>query len=159
MYYLEENNFILDHIRNWPPEYDIVSDVRFDPVMIDVLNKWLNRRNHKVVISSRWAHHYHKHQIVELLRRNGFRHYDKLHEFWETTTKNSSRGKEIAAWLNSYNGNVANYMVIDDDESVLDGSVDKDKVLLVDSRNGISYTDVMRGCDILGIHDYNVMLK
>ena len=95
--------------------------------------------------------------MQKILSGNGFDHaYTSLHEDWRTTKhKLWTRGEEISYWLSHYRGSIKNYLILDDDISVLNHPhLDPKKVILVDFFDGITWRQIFEGFEIFGIVDY-----
>lgn len=144
----------------WQDSHEIKKKLRFDPVIINVINKWVEISGAKVVISSNWTKYATFEELMEILEINGLQCGDNIHEQWKTTKLDSwSRSDEISHWLFNNMGNVQNYIIIDDDNVVLnDPRLDPKKVLLIDFYNGLTFHQIFEGCEILGITDYNEIL-
>ena len=131
----------------------------FDPVMVHAINCWVEAADAEIVLSTAWAEQFTYEQMVEIFDRNGIR-TDRIHDQWMTPRNPTwDRGSEISHWLFNNLGNVFNYLVLDDDISVLDApGVKREKVLLIDLRDGLRYDQLWTGCEILGLTDYDKVL-
>lgn len=136
--------------------FEIKRKLKFDPVMVHAINRWLDMTDGKIVFSTAWAEQFEKDQMLEIFRNNGI-DVSSVHNQWMTPRcLQWDRGVEISHWLAMNKGTVKNYMVIDDDPSVLNApGVRKQKVLLIDLVNGLQYHQLWDGCEILGITDYD----
>lgn len=161
MHYEEFNSTVMhEPDQQWHDNFEIKKKIRFDPVMINVLNRWIAETNAKVVISSNWAKWSTLEQICVFLEGNGFKFCDNIHDQWKTPRIPSwTRADEISHWLFNNFGKFSNYMIIDDDDSVMnDQRLDKEKVLLIDFNDGLSFKQIFDGCEILGITEYDKVL-
>ena len=161
MHYQEFNSTIMfDPEASWQDDHKKKLKIRFDPVIMNVINGWVSQTDAKVVISSNWTKYATFQQICQILEVNGFKHTKSIHESWKTTKlKSWSRADEIANWLFNHSGTYSNYLIIDDDNSVLnDDRIRKDKVLLIDFYNGLQWNQIFEGCEILGITEYEKIL-
>lgn len=162
MHYEEFNSTIMfDPEASWQDSHAKKKKIRFDPVIISVLNGWIEQTNAKVVISSNWSKYATLQEISEYLSGNGFKHVLAIHDSWKTTKlKSWSRADEIANWLFNHAGTFSNYLILDDDNSVLnDERIRKDKVLLIDFYNGLQWGQIFEGCEILGITEYEKIIS
>ena len=161
LHYQEFNSTIMFDVEShWQDDQALKRQVRFDPVMIHVLNRWIEHLDAKVVISSNWSKFATFEEICEILGANGFKHSDKIHDQWTTTKiKSWNRADEIANWLFNNLGKFSNYIIIDDDASVMhDSRLNPKKVLLIDFNDGLSFSQIFEGCEILGIVEYDKVL-
>ena len=161
MHYESYNSTVMfDFEQKWHDDFEIKKHIRFDPVMINVLNRWIEHTDAKVVISSNWAKWSTFEQICVFLEGNGFAFCDNIHEQWKTPRIPSwTRADEISHWLFNNLGQFSNYMIIDDDISVInDKRLYKSKVLLIDFNDGLSFKQIFEGCEILGITEYDKVL-
>ena len=131
----------------------------FDPVMVHAINRWAEATEAKLVLSTAWAEQLSYEQMVEIFDRNGIS-TDCIHDQWMTPRNPTwDRGAEISHWLFNNLGKIANYMVIDDDISVMNApGVKPEKVLLIDLNNGLRYDQLWTGCEILGLTEYDKVL-
>ena len=131
----------------------------FDPVMVNAINKWTEATDAKIVMSTAWAEQLTYDQMVEIFKRNGI-FTDCIHDQWMTPRNPTwDRGSEISHWLFNNLGKIANYMVIDDDTTVLCApGVRPDRVLLIDLKDGLRFDQLWTGCEILGLTEYDKVL-
>ncbi len=131
----------------------------FDPVMVHAINKWTEAAEAKIVMSTAWAEQFSYEQMVEIFDRNGI-WTDCIHDQWMTPRNPTwDRGSEISHWLFHNLGKIKNYLIIDDDISVLDApGVRPDRVLLIDLNNGLRFDQLWTGCEILGLTQYDKVL-
>lgn len=157
MHYEEFNSTIMfDDTMSWQDSHELKVKIRFDPVVISMLNRWVEQAPAKVVISSNWSKYASKEQIIEYLVGNGFKFPDQIHEDWCLHKHKSwSRGDEISHWLSNHRGEIKNYLILDDDFSVLNTDrLDDKKVLFIDFFDGMSWNQIFKGFEIFGITDY-----
>lgn len=161
LHYEEFNSTIMfDPTASWQDDMALKRQVKFDVVMVNLINRWIQEANAKLVISSNWTKYSTFEEICEILEANGITCIDQIHDCWKTTKLSLwSRAEEIAHWLFINRGTVQNYIIIDDDATVLnDQRLIKEKVLLIDFFNGITWKQIFEGCEILGITDYKTIL-
>ena len=90
---------------------------RFDPNSVDMIIELIEDFAAKIVISSTWRFCAVK-QLNNELTKSGLKKY--LHKDWKTPQIYPiHRGTEINMWFNKH-PEVTNYVIIDDDENILD---------------------------------------
>ena len=141
----------------WQDHHEIKKNLKFDPVMVSLLNTWVELTDAKIVMSTAWTKYATFEEMMEILENNGIICGDRIHEQWKTTKlKSWSRSDEISNWLFNNMGKIQNYLIIDDDNSVInDHRLNPKKVLLIDFYNGMTFHQIFEGCEILGITDYS----
>lgn len=159
MHYSKANYDIIigDLECSWQDDISKKKRIQFDPCAINAVNKWITASEAKIVLSTNWTKYSSKEELQEILAGNGFEHaYSALHDDWRTTKHRQwSRGDEISHWLSHYRGQIRNYMILDDDTSVLNHPhLDPKKVLLIDFYDGITWRQIFEGFEIFGITDY-----
>ena len=157
MHYQEDNINIIFKDELWFNSPKLKCGIKFDPVMSCLLNKWCQVTEAKFVISSSWTKYSTLEELVIIFKNNGIDIVPNLHKNWKTEKVHKwSRGAEIAQWLKENKGTVKNYLVLDDDDDVMSNEyLDKDKILLIDFFIGISFMQIFKGNEILGITDYS----
>ena len=157
-HFIPPNNEILmeDYTGEYQDSHEKKLKIKFDPVAIHALNRWTEVSDAKIVLSTHWSKYATKEQLIEYLKNNGFLYTDRIHEHW-TTTKHKlwNRGDEISYWLSSHRGEIKNYLIFEDDFSVLNHPhIDPKKVILANFHNGISWEQIFEGFEIFGVTDY-----
>lgn len=127
--YLEIHGRYVDgegRIRNTWPEGHV------DPEKVALLNEICGRSGAQVVLSSTWRLYLTIEDMTGILRKKGYNGpdiFDRTPEF-----RRPPRREEISAWLKAHEDDVAEFVVIDDQEdAVIDGhtiSTDEDIGLL-----------------------------
>lgn len=160
MHYDQSNAKILLNPKyadvSWQDDIKLKKQIKFDPVMISLINTWVEAVDAKIVMSTHWTKYSSLTEICAILEANGINH-EALHENWKTTKlKCWTRADEIAHWLFDNSSTFSNYLIIEDDDTVLnDVRINPNKVLLIDFYNGIRFDQIFQGYEILGITDYN----
>lgn len=159
MHYAKANYDIVvgDMECSWQDDIEKKCRIQFDPCIINALNKWVEEAEAKIVLSTNWTKYSTKEEMQKILSLNGFDHaYTAIHADWKTTKHKAwTRGEEISYWLSHYRGAIKNYMILDDDISVLNHPhLDPKKVLLADFFDGITWRQIFEGFEIFGIVDY-----
>lgn len=159
MHYSNNASFIFDLKQKWKSSFETRKSIIFDPVMCYILNQWIKITNSRIVFSTDWTKSCSKNELAEIFDRNGVNNLS-FHSNWKTTKNidGYSRADEIAHWLSHNKDSYSNYLILEDDNSVLNHpSIDHSKVLLIDFLNGISWKQIFEGCEILGITDYYLL--
>lgn len=160
MHYDKSNaSFIFDHRQRWKNKFSVKRKVKFDPTMCYVLNKWIELSEAKIVLSTAWTKYTDFTEFEFIFGKNGIQ-FNTIHDDWRTekNLNGQTRGDEIARWLEEHQDSVSNYLVLDDDSTVLNHpKIRPTQVLLIDFLNGISWRQIFQGCEILGIVDYDLL--
>ena len=159
MHYAKQNYGIVvgDDECSWQDDFEKKCKIQFDPCAVNALNKWVEASGSKIVVSSNWTKYATKEEIQKILSVNGFDHsYTAFHDDWKTIKhKMWSRADEISYWLSHYRGEIKNYLILDDDISVLNHPhLDPKKVVLIDFFDGLAWRQIFEGFEIFGIIDY-----
>ena len=159
MHFTKANHDIIlgDVECSWQDDFEKKKRIQFDACIIYALNRWVEETEAKVVLSTNWTKYASKDEMQQILSINGFECvYTSLHQDWKTTKNKSwTRADEISYWLSHYRGKIKNYMILDDDTSVLNHPhLNPEKVLLADFFNGISWEQIFKGFEIFGLTDY-----
>lgn len=129
-----------------------------DPCIIAMLNNLYELRSYFIVVTSVWADYHNKEQIESLLAINGLN--ITLHEDWKLETSSKSKGEKIKNWLLSHK--IADYMIIDDDESgddflnnnyLSEHNLNKNKIVTVSMEDGVSMSNFYKMKSILANWD------
>ena len=114
-----------------------------DPSAIERLNYLLERTEAVVVVSSSWRWARDNEQLLRVLRSKGFT--GKIVD--STPQKNEkNRGREIKNWLDSYDGVLESYAILDDD-----GDMEplRRRHVLTDPQVGLQDADVKKAIKLL----------
>lgn len=145
---LPENNqdtLMLSELKLHP----MVTYCKMEPCIIAMLNQLYELRPFFIVISSPWANLHSKEQIESLLASNGL--YIPLHKDWSLNLEFKSKVESVSNWLNDKK--IADYMVIDDDESGEDFQesknlklfkIDLKKIILLSHEDGVKMSDFFK---------------
>lgn len=158
MHYEGFNSTVMfDPADTWQSSQEIKRKIRFDPGAVGALNQWIDAANAKVVISSNWSKYATREQIIEILVGNGFLYPESIHEDWKTIKhKMWDRSDEICHWMSNHRNEIQNYIVLDDDESVVrNPRLDIEKVIFVDFFDGMTWKQIFQGFEIFGIDLHN----
>jgi hypothetical protein len=127
-----------------------------DPIAIKMFNQLNNIHNFKYVISSAWAKMFNKPQLQSLLGSNQFEGI--FHDDWtiwesdQSINRHQTRSVAIHKWLER-NQDTTDYIIIDDPNSgedfFLNHGLRDDRLIIVDSQNGISGDDFTKMFDIV----------
>lgn len=104
-----EDNTMLKELNLHP----MVTYWKMEPSIIAMLNQLYEIRPYFIVVSSTWANLHSKDQIETLLATNGLN--VPLHADWKIDLDNGKKSPHIKNWLDNHK--IADYMIIDDDES------------------------------------------
>lgn len=104
---------------------------RFDPKAVSIINEISHYTRAKIVISSNWRIKLPLDKLKQIFRENGIyvEIVAKLDVF-------ASRGEEIRYWLD--NNQTNNYVVIDDQINDIIRHIQKDRIIKVDSKIGLT---------------------
>lgn len=136
----------------------LVNYWKADPSIIAMLNSLYELRSYFIVITSIWADYHEKEQIESLLAINGLN--ITLHEDWKLNNSQDSKGHKIKDWLSRHK--IADYMILDDDESGEDFSnnnylekckLNKHKIVTVSMEDGVSMSNFYKMKSIIANWD------
>lgn len=148
------NNSMLKELNLHP----MVTYWKMEPCIIAMLNQLYELRPYFIVVSSSWGTLHSKEQIQTLLASNGLE--VPLHNDWRLKLEEKYKTISVANWLN--NNKISDYMIIDDDESGEDFSIennlkksniDKNKIMILSSENGVSMSDYFKMKSIIANWD------
>lgn len=154
MHYEGFNSTIMfDPADSWQDSHETKKKIKFDPVPIHILNCLVELANVKIVISSNWSKYATREEIAEYLVGNGFKYPEEIHEDWKTTKhKMWDRSDEICHWLGNHRNEIQNYLILDDDESVVrNPRLDINRIVFVDFFDGLSWKQIFQCYEIFGI--------
>lgn len=124
----------------------------FDPCAVWMLNDIIAKVNPTFVLSTSWASSYTIDKMVNFFELNKL-HISKtnIHEDWSTPKKFSSqRIHEITWWLDDH-PEITEYVIIDDSVRRQDFcNIKADRVVDVDSYDGLNYVNYLEVLKILG---------
>jgi len=158
MHLVEPNRQILvDEECSWQDNHALKKQIKFDPVAISMLNRWLEKAEAKFVLSTNWTKYATMEELQEILSVNGLEGaYTAIHEDWKTVKhKQWSRADEISYWMSNHRGEISGYLMLDDDISIINHPhLDQKRAILVDFYNGIGWRQFFDGFEVFGITDY-----
>lgn len=134
-----EDNSMLKELNLHP----MVTYWKMEPVIIAMLNQLYDIRPYFVVVSSSWGNLHTKEQIETLLATNGL--HVPLHEDWKIQLDQDKKAQGIANWIE--NNKIADYMIIDDEESgeeftnvnkIEKLKLSKEKIILLSPEDGVN---------------------
>lgn len=129
--------------------HPMVTYWKMEPCIIAMLNQLYELRPFFIVVSSSWANLHSKEQIETLFATNGLN--IPMHEDWKIELGNYSKIVSIENWLK--NKKIADYMIIDDDESGEDFLAAKkiensklihSQIILLSSEDGITMSNYFK---------------
>jgi hypothetical protein len=140
---------------NW----ELKKRVKFDPVAVWMFNALAKYSNALGVLSTNWMNHTTIEQMQELFVLNGLN--ITLHDHPVTPKKMSSyRSNEIMWWLDKYQQDINDYIIIDDDWSMNpkhmqtvgdDFAAVGARVIYVDGENGMTRENFNDACRLFKI--------
>lgn len=142
---LEENNEDTSMLKELEL-HPLVTYWKMEPSIIAMLNQLYQLRPFFIVVSSSWANLHSKEQIETLLATNSLK--VPLHEDWKIDLDKKTKTIAISNWLS--NNKIADYMILDDDESgeeftfikeIEKNNLHKEKIILVSSEDGVSMSN------------------
>lgn len=123
----------------------------FEPAAMHMVRNLIIKANCHVVISSSWRHGPDDpRELKQIFRCCGFKDIaNAFHHDWRTKSIDGlTRGHEIAEWLSRHQ-DIENYLILDDDPSMLPEQADH--FVQTDSDNGILLAHYDKARTILGI--------
>ena len=145
---LAENNENSDELKELGL-HPMVTYWKMEPCIIAMLNQLYELRPFFIVVSSSWGEFHSKEQIERLLAYNGLN--IPLHSDWKLMTEGEGKAKKIASWF--ADKKIADYMIVDDDESGEEFSqfinleknrLDNKRILLLSHENGATMSDYFK---------------
>ena len=87
----------------------------WDPTCCKLVTNLCKFHYAKIVISSTWRF---SEEITSFIKKYGFTEY--MHKDWRTIRlRGELRGREIQEWINRHEGEISNYIILDDDSDML----------------------------------------
>lgn len=129
--------------------HPMVTYWKMDPVIIAMLNQLYEIRPYFIVVSSSWANLHSKEQIETLLATNGLN--VPLHDNWKIELEQNEKSQAIANWIKNHR--IADYMIIDDDESGEEFTniskieklyIAKEKIILLSPEDGVTMANFFK---------------
>ena len=121
-----------------------------DPVAVGLVKRLVEDYKAQVVISSDWRLHHSFLDMVNIFKlSNACSIANALHTRWKTSELHSSRGLEIARWIDgeyAQKGEEYNYIIIDDNEDFMPHQLSR--FIKCDTYDGLGFSGYMRAIDI-----------
>lgn len=134
-----EDNSMLKELKLHP----MVTYWKMEPSIIAMLNQLYDIRPYFIVVSCSWGNLHSKEQIETLLATNGL--HVPLHNDWKIELNDNNKAVSIKKWLDNHK--IADYMIVDDQESGEDFNkiehietlkINKNKIILLSPEDGVT---------------------